>query len=224
MCVARKQSSSLLFSNDEGQIGSDDAGTDALAPFQITLPAGTVSKIMASGNFTCAVVDDELYCWGDNVSGQLGAGDTTQLDAPGNAVTFPGSEAPDKLAMGDLHTCAITDAGSLYCWGEGDDGRLGRGDEDDQYEPTLVAPFVSDPAGDNRSIEVAAGTDHTCVVMQMTPDDEPQGQYTFCFGSGIDGALGSGNAFSVGDDEPGFIDPTWVNALRRISVWQQYFD
>jgi alpha-tubulin suppressor-like RCC1 family protein len=49
-------------------------------------PAGrTVNSLVASGNFTCAVLDDgSIACWGDNTHGQLGIGSTASVGtAPG---------------------------------------------------------------------------------------------------------------------------------------------
>jgi alpha-tubulin suppressor-like RCC1 family protein len=42
------------------------------------------------------------------------------------------------IAAGSYMSCAVTDAGALYTWGEDLDGSLGHGDELDSDVPTLV--------------------------------------------------------------------------------------
>ena len=42
------------------------------------------------------------------------------------------------IAAGEKHSAAVTDAGRLFCWGSGQDGQLGTGDEEDRSEPTAV--------------------------------------------------------------------------------------
>jgi len=70
-----------------------------------------------------------------------------------------------EISTGDYHTCALTSAGQVFCWGSNEFGQLattGGG----VYSPSLV-PMP--PA-----IAVSAGTLHTCAV---SSDKE-----TFCWG------------------------------------------
>jgi alpha-tubulin suppressor-like RCC1 family protein len=79
--------------NDVGQLGlgdTQDRGAagghmgDALPKVDLG-PGAVVTAIAASGNHTCALLDDHsIRCWGDNQYGQLGIGDTsTRGDGPG---------------------------------------------------------------------------------------------------------------------------------------------
>jgi alpha-tubulin suppressor-like RCC1 family protein len=43
-----------------------------------------------------------------------------------------------EVAAGYMHTLARTASGKIYSWGNGEQGRLGLGDEDDRVEPTLA--------------------------------------------------------------------------------------
>ena len=43
-----------------------------------------------------------------------------------------------EVAAGYMHTLARTASGKIYSWGNGEEGRLGLGDEDDRVEPTLA--------------------------------------------------------------------------------------
>jgi hypothetical protein len=76
-------------------------------------------------NHACVILDDhKVKCWGDNVAGQLGLGDTRDRGASP-------SEMGDNLPTVDLGpgrtakaivarvytTCALLDDGSVKCWG-----------------------------------------------------------------------------------------------------------
>jgi alpha-tubulin suppressor-like RCC1 family protein len=66
----------------------------------------------------------------------------------------------DSVALGGWHSCAITDAGRLLCWGTNDRLQLGDGSE---WEPNLfrVTPSTV-PGMESHVAEVAAGDEHTC--------------------------------------------------------------
>ena len=87
-----------------------------------------------------------------------------------------------QVAAGYGHTGIVTEAGDLLMCGEGGDGRLGLGDEEDRATPTRVARALFDGEA---VLMVACGTFHTVVVT------EGGGVYTF--GDGKDGRLGHGD-------------------------------
>jgi alpha-tubulin suppressor-like RCC1 family protein len=58
------------------------------------------------------------------------------------------------VAGGD-HTCGLTLAAEVWCWGRGRDGELGDGAQDDRAVPTRVV-------GGLRFVALAAGARHTC--------------------------------------------------------------
>jgi alpha-tubulin suppressor-like RCC1 family protein len=57
----------------------------------------------------------EVWCWGDNRRGQLGAG---PLKAKQPARRVGGLGPVKQLATGATHTCALEERGRLMCWGE----------------------------------------------------------------------------------------------------------
>ncbi|HEY8428288.1 MAG TPA: hypothetical protein VIL20_07935 [Sandaracinaceae bacterium] len=57
--------------NDRGQLG-DGTTIDRATPVRVQLDA-PASAISAGGEHTCAIVENEVLCWGDNRRGQLGA-------------------------------------------------------------------------------------------------------------------------------------------------------
>lgn len=64
------------------------------------------------------------------------------------------------VAAGDAHTCAITTAGGLYCWGADDSGQVSGG-------AGGVGAIVSSPLKlrDSGVTAVALGTAHTCAIV-----------------------------------------------------------
>ena len=135
----------------------------------------------AGGHYSAAVGEDgSLFVWGAGEYGQLGTGDTADRRAPTRVAGLP---APvQQVAAGGWHTGIVTEAGDLLMCGDGRNGQLGLGDEDDRMTPTLVARAVFDGEA---VLMVACGESHTATVT------EDGGVYT-C-GLGKDGRLGHGN-------------------------------
>src|SRR6185369_7769603 len=93
-----------------------------------------VLALGAGDDHTCAVLDGgALKFWGRNASGQLGVGDRANRgDQPGQmgdalAAVDLGGGAAVAVASGAAHTCAVSGAGELRCWGAGSAGQLGPG-------------------------------------------------------------------------------------------------
>jgi cysteine-rich repeat protein len=182
--------------NSSGQLGDSDGGNDSATPASVDLGGGEVTAIDAGGLFTCVIVDDEIKCWGENGSGQLGNNDgtNTDLDVPSAALDIDG-ETPIKLAMGSEHGCALTGTGKVYCWGESDAGQTGQNDTTDDIAPALV-----DIGAAYTATDIAAGGDHTCVVLEPV-DEEDLSRHIRCWGEGGVGQLGLEDTSDIGDNE-----------------------
>nr|WP_276604290.1 hypothetical protein [Nannocystis pusilla] len=58
----------------------------------------------------------EVFCWGGNESGQLGDGTTrSRTKSPVKVIGLTGTRG---IAAGDVHTCALTQAREVVCWGD----------------------------------------------------------------------------------------------------------
>jgi alpha-tubulin suppressor-like RCC1 family protein len=145
--------------NDSGQLG-DGTTTDRRTPAPVSSLGSGVAALAAGGYHTCALTAvGAVLCWGLNNLGQLGNG-TTGLEnnrltpAPvsglGSGVT--------ALATGDYHTCALTAAGGVLCWGANYGGQLGDGTTTDRLIPTPVSGLDSGVAA------ITAGSSHTCAL------------------------------------------------------------
>jgi len=135
----------------------------------------------------------------------------------GNTVPADGCE-PDctktdvvGLAAGRGHTCALLSRGNVRCWGGNDKGQLGLGNANDvrankPYQNAIVG--LGAPA-----IAIAAGSDHTCVVMV--------GGSIRCWGANDHGQLGLGHTQAIGDNEAPSADLATVgvdSAARAIAT------
>jgi Regulator of Chromosome Condensation (RCC1) repeat protein len=95
--------------------------SSALAPLANDVPLDTIA---AGSTHLCGLTDaGAAWCWGDFNAGVRG---TDQIDPEGwslapNPVT--GGLTFTSIGAGDGHTCGMTAAGAVYCWGAGE--RLG---------------------------------------------------------------------------------------------------
>ena len=96
-------------------------------------------------------------------------------------------------------TCALTDTGLGYCWGENDGGQLGDGTTEWHTIPGPVA-------GALHFVAISASSDHACGV---TPSGE-----AYCWGLNVVGRLGNG----VGAQEYRFVPTPVLGGLRFTSV------
>ncbi len=121
--------------NATGQLGIDstnDYGDEPTEPLSglPDLPLSNIQSIVAGVFGTCAIVVngglERMYCWGSNLRGELGIGNTTQQDTPGQMVGLGGSE-PSAVITGWHWTCALLDSGTARCWGDDANGIRGTG-------------------------------------------------------------------------------------------------
>ena len=95
-------------------------------------------QVVAGFYHTCGVTRTEVaFCWGSNQWGYNGNG------------TLLGSQVPQRVHGGlafagistgvlGLHTCGLTGAGKVYCWGNNSSGELGDGTRMQRLEPVAV--------------------------------------------------------------------------------------
>ncbi len=77
------------------------------------------------------------YCWGFGERGSLGDGTFEHMRL--TPMTVSGGLTFASVSAGGQHTCALTAAGALYCWGRNEDVELGDGTNVNRAVPTHVA-------------------------------------------------------------------------------------
>ena len=158
-----------------------------------------IVQISAGQKYTCALNSSgNVLCWGDNNYGQLGDDSTSNRSYPAFVVESDGSSIPlssvVQLSVGDNHTCALTSAETVLCWGYGFYGQLGSssltivGEEGELLGVDRDAPLAVLTGGGQGDpplsgiAQVASGSKHTCA---LTLDGHVK-----CWGASSQGALG----------------------------------
>jgi alpha-tubulin suppressor-like RCC1 family protein len=111
----------------------------------VTFPGGAqIASIAAGEDVACAVTvpadagadaaqGGDVYCWGDNVHDTVGLlGPTAAPDpthqptpTPNKVGVFTGDVTDVHVALGSHHACAVRAAGTVWCWGDDGEGRIG---------------------------------------------------------------------------------------------------
>jgi alpha-tubulin suppressor-like RCC1 family protein len=116
-CWGDSSASGVGFGNIDAVWAPTRLGTDTWS---------TIASGLSNGSpVTCGVHGGNLSCWGDNTTGELGIGSLASPQLAPAAVT--GSVSGWTSVSASDHTCAITTAGALYCWGSNATGESGTG-------------------------------------------------------------------------------------------------
>ncbi|HEY1958873.1 MAG TPA: hypothetical protein VGH28_24845 [Polyangiaceae bacterium] len=173
---------------DTGQIGDGAELQNNVSPVTVLKAASTtltnVKSVAVGGIHSCAVLNDgTVWCWGDDTFSELGDGKAVEQDYPIQAAKGVISTATAVAAGGDAfgdyaHTCVLTSAGAVYCWGSNDYGQIGNGNT----TTPVTTPYEVFTSG---VVGIAAGEIHTCAYKSDGT--------VWCWGYNGSGQLGIGN-------------------------------
>jgi alpha-tubulin suppressor-like RCC1 family protein len=178
--------------NSSGQLGNGTM-TSSSVPVLVVNQFPWNGTLSAGSNHTCAV-DVEVgfvgilvnKCWGDNSSGQLGNGTTTNSTIPASVNTNAGVQV---LTAGTQFSCAVGNPPpyggfQISCWGSNAVGQLGTGTMTNSAVPVSVS-------GGLNFVTVSTGAMHACGTVASTTNGTPF-SYAYCWGANNSGQLGNG--------------------------------
>ncbi len=137
------------------------AGFARLARSNLDAASDSAGVIAAGGGHSCAVTPGRppymlgaktttvswaltatgVKCWGLNLDGRLGDGTTTSRTQPADVSGLAAGIV--AVAAGAEHTCALTAAGGVKCWGYNAFGQLGDGTTTSRSTPAIVGSPAS---------------------------------------------------------------------------------
>ncbi|HET6344550.1 MAG TPA: hypothetical protein VFH51_06435, partial [Myxococcota bacterium] len=114
--------------NTSGELGLGDTLTRVRPGGSVAL-LGPARSVVTGARHACATLaDGRLQCWGKNLNGELGLGDSTNRTRPGPPADVGSGRTTTDVALGNYFTCALLDTLTVKCWGANYVGSLGLGD------------------------------------------------------------------------------------------------
>ena len=153
-----------------GRLGIAHPGIGALVNLGQTvgeagtgLQGGTDWESVSAGAYHSVAIrtDGSLWVWGTNADGRTGLGTTAEQTNSPARLGFDDDWA--SVSVGNTHTLAVRENGSLWAWGQNEDGRTGLGTTNgNQTTPQRIGndygwTAVATSAGSNYSMAIRNG-------------------------------------------------------------------
>lgn len=155
--------------------------TNHYTPTELAPGLGLVT-VATSHTHGCGVSESgQVYCWGEARHGELGC-DPARPGCASEAVfdaaraeALPELPEAQAIALGYGHSCALTRAGEVYCWGDNEDGACAGPEQAQPWIPRRV-----DGLPEIRAI--AANGWHSCALSRT--------KEVYCWGANHLGQVG----------------------------------
>jgi alpha-tubulin suppressor-like RCC1 family protein len=180
-----------------GYLG-DGTLTSRATPVEVLNLGSGVLSLAVGDHHACAVpAGGWVACWGQAYSGELGHGVAwSATHTPVGVMNLPSGVR--AVTAGGFHSCALTTAGGVKCWGRHLSGQLGWGPG---LAPNQAAP-VNVSGLSSGAVALAAGEAHTCAALAAGA--------VWCWGRNASGELGL---------DPGWTPQTVIEAYRVWVAW-----
>jgi len=193
--------------NSKGQLGLGHK-EDQCVPQRVTALEGkrVVGVCCGECHTMALTATGEVYSWGGGNDGQLGHGSDELYGGQNESAPrrVEALQAVAGISAGSEHSAAWSAEGAMWTWGFGACGRLGHGNENDQFVPCLVEALAG-----KKVVGVAAGCLHTVAWTDT--------EQLFTWGSNEYGQLGDGDEEmdeNEMDENPCLFLPRMVQALE----------
>lgn len=175
----------------DGEDNDCDGNTDATDGDLVPPPSGIGATYQCGGSsgwVITACAGSLLHCDNNITNGcETDGTQMTTCHACNTSCYFDcGSQGCDEVADitgGFGHTCVATAEGRAWCWGQNFGGQLGDSSTNPHNDPTAVSNLT-------QVSKVVAGYGHTCAIAGAS-------NTLYCWGSDLDGQLGSSAASGV---------------------------
>ncbi len=127
--------------DEHGLVTGTSSLTAHAVPVEIPGLLRPVDQLVAVSDHQCAILlGGDLFCWGNNEYGQLGAANADGGD-PVKSVPRPARALGDVVQVGGAEetTCALRTSGEVSCFGRNFSGQLGGGTSDTNPHPAAVS-------------------------------------------------------------------------------------
>lgn len=146
-----------------------------------------IESISSGDNSNCAPSSNNLtYCWGYSGTGQFANSiegeELARYPTPVSTDSSFAISNAKEISTGQLHACAITKDGKIYCWGNNDSGQLGNGSGKISSTPTIVN--MSGALSGKTIKDVELNMNSSCAIASN--------DLAYCWGYGANGQLGNG--------------------------------
>jgi len=205
-----EQIQEVVDAEDIAESVSKDKRTVLLKPRKVAMPTkDKVVRINAGQWHSCAITEKgELYTWGVGFQGRLGHGDKEPCFVPVRVTASLEGQRVVDLACGSFHTVALTDEGTVFCWGDNANGQCGSGTLPEAVTWPHHVPNLR-VIGGGVAKAVSCGRQHTAVVMngphpwctnyccRLRHDGKPQADHGQVYVFGESKGMGLGAAMKV---------------------------
>ncbi|WP_232348578.1 MULTISPECIES: InlB B-repeat-containing protein, partial [Bifidobacterium] len=208
--TSKKPRTTWTINPDKGSQFGNETTTitppDSTSGVKFNQISNSIGSVAMQNSVSLAVGSDgNAYAWGDNRSGQLGNGTTTQQNTP-VPVKKPAGVSADftyvQVSAGYRHSLALGSDGYVYAWGDNTYAQLGN-NTSDRYSTVPVR--VCDPSTHSnvntglKAIQVDAGGEHSLAI-------DKEGN-VWAWGRNGNGQLGNGTSSSYSSAPVRVCDP-----------------